>query len=101
MDNKDEIFADTVGEISLTGGMVRMDLVSLIGSQSSDDNKPRLAPKCRIVMPPEGFLRSFSAMENLVKQLIDAGLIRQNQQNEAAGTGQKTTANAPPKSPNF
>ena len=101
MDNKDEVFADTIGEISLTGGMVRMDLVSLIGSQSSEDNKPRLAQKCRIVMPPEGFLRSFSAMENLVKQLIEAGLIRQNQQNEPGVPAPKTNTNTPPKSPNF
>lgn len=100
MNVRDEIFADTIGEISLAGGMVRMDLVSLVGSQSSGDNKPRFETKCRLVMPPEGFLRSFSAMENLVKQLIDAGLIRPNQPSEQTGFGQ-SGANPTPKSPNF
>jgi hypothetical protein len=98
-----EVFADGIGEISLSGGMVRMDLVSLIGSQQSEGNKPRLVPKQRIVMPPEGFLRSFSAMENLVKQLIDAGLIRPNQPeagNQVAGNGMGAKEQ-PPKSPNF
>lgn len=104
MENHQEIFADGIGEISLAGGMVRMDLVSLVGSQNSEGNKPRLVPKTRLVMPPEGFLRSFSAMENLVKQLIDAGLVRPNQQGELAGTTKSavpTNDSAPPKSPNF
>lgn len=104
VDNSSEIFADGIGEISLSGGMVRMDLVSLIGSQQDQNNKPRLQNKCRVILPPEGFLRSFSAMENLVKQLIDAGLVRPRDGADAAG-GSGNSANpvrsAPPKSPNF
>jgi len=46
-------------------------------------------------MPPDGFLRSFSAMENLVKQLIDAGLVKPRDGEQAA----KKDADA--KSPNF
>ena len=76
MSEKREIFADGVGEITLSGGMVRLDLVSLVGSQNDEKNKPRLEAFQRIIMPPDGFLRSFSAMENLVKQLIDAGLVQ-------------------------
>jgi len=72
-----DIFADGIGEITLSGGMVRMDLVTLKGSQSkSSDEKPKLEFSQRVIMPPDGFLRSFSAMENLVKQLIDAGLVK-------------------------
>ena len=71
-----EFFADGIGEITLSGGMVRMDLVTLVGTQNDPDNKPRLELSKRIVMPPDGFLRSFSAMENLVKQLIEAGLVK-------------------------
>ncbi len=104
MKERTEIFADGIGEISLSGGMVRMDLVSLVGSQNNESDKPRLEPKGRIIMPPEGFLRSFGAMENLVKQLVDAGLIRPRDGAEIAGgpvvTG-KTNKDAPPKSPNF
>ncbi|MBX3419357.1 MAG: hypothetical protein KF851_17260 [Pirellulaceae bacterium] len=100
MKQLEEIFADTIGEISLAGGMVRMDLVSLVGNQGNDENKPRFEPKCRIVMPPEGFLRSFSAMENLVKQLIDAGLIRPNQPGNGP-VGGSAPVNPTPKSPNF
>lgn len=104
MNQRTEIFADGIGEISLSGGMVRLDLVSLVGSQNNENDKPRLEPKTRIVMPPEGFLRSFGAMENLVKQLIDAGLIRPRDGADGA-TGQnnagKSAQATPPRSPNF
>ena len=103
MSESKDIFADGIGEITLAGGMVRMDLVTLTGSNNDEANKPQLKVKQRVVMPPDGFLRSFSAMENLVKQLIDAGLVKPrdgetggNQENSA-----KSELSQPPKSPNF
>ena len=104
MDKPRDLFADGIGEITLSGGMVRMDLVTLVGSQNNQDEKPRLEASQRIVMPPDGFLRSFSAMENLVKQLIDAGLVKPrdgaNPDESPVVTGNPGT-NEPPKSPNF
>lgn len=99
----EEFFADGIGEITLAGGMVRMDLVSLTGKQGDDGNEPRLEASRRIVMPPDGFLRSFGAMENLVKQLVDAGIVKQR----GDGTEGVASATAPStdgggaKSPNF
>ena len=89
-----DIFADGIGEITLSGGMVRMDLVTLKGSQSkSSDEKPKLEFSQRVIMPPDGFLRSFSAMENLVKQLIDAGLVKpRDQQTGADGGAEKPSS---------
>ena len=98
-----EIFADGVGEITLAGGMVRMDLVTLVGNQNDKENPPKLQFRQRVVMPPDGFLRSFSAMENLVKQLIEAGLVKPRD-GEAGGndaTTSETGSPEPPKSPNF
>lgn len=103
METPQDIFADGIGEITLAGGMVRMDLVTLTGSNNDENNKPQLRVKQRIVMPPDGFLRSFSAMENLVKQLIDAGLVKPRD-GEIAGNQENTAKSElsdPPKSPNF
>ncbi len=98
-----EVFADGIGEITLSGGMVRIDLVSMVGTQKSKDEQPKLEFKQRIVMPPDGFLRSFSAMENLVKQLIEAGLVKPRDGENAVSTGAEggTTDTTAPKSPNF
>lgn len=100
MENPTEIFADGIGEIVLSGGMVRMDLVALTGSQRGQDEKPKLEFRQRVVMPPDGFLRSFSAMEDLVRQLVDAGLVKPRE-----GAQEAPAAAAPgaekPSSPNF
>ena len=66
-----DFFADAIGEITLSRGMVRMDLMTVTGS-SKDGAQPKLEVKQRIVMPPDGFLKSFSAMENLVSRLTMA-----------------------------
>lgn len=98
-----EVFADGIGEITLSGGMVRIDLVSITGTQKNKDQPPQFEVRQRVVMPPDGFLRSFGAMESLVKQLIDAGLIKRNESDNtnhrvSGGISADTT---PPKSPNF
>jgi hypothetical protein len=94
-----EIFADGIGEIVLSGGMVRMDLVALTGSQRDKDDKPKLEFRQRIVMPPDGFLRSFSAMEDLVRQLVDAGLVKPREGGQPAATTKRPGEQ--PSSPNF
>lgn len=98
-----EVFADGIGEITLAGGMVRMDLVTLVGNQNDKENPPKLQFCRRVVMPPDGFLRSFSAMENLVKQLIEAGLVKPRDGETGASPGESGEGgeSAPPKSPNF
>ena len=103
MDNPEIQFADGIGEITLAGGMVRMDLVTMVGRPKDSESQPQLAVSGRVVMPPDGFLRSFSAMENLVKQLIEAGLVKPR---DNAGSGNPVSAgenapSEPPKSPNF
>lgn len=100
-ESRDE-FADGIGEITLSGGMVRMDLVTLVGSQNNKENPPQLKFSKRIVMPPDGFLRSFSAMENLVKQLIEAGLVKpRDGEQPAAPANPGPDAGGPTNSPNF
>jgi len=100
MSKNRESFADGIGEITLSGGMVRMDLVTLTGSQNDTENKPRLEFSQRVIMPPDGFLRSFSAMENLVKQLIDAGLVKPRDGEQPPNVAQSGGTDEA-KSPNF
>ena len=100
MSKNHESYADGIGEITLSGGMVRMDLVTLQGTQKDPENKPKLELSQRIIMPPDGFLRSFSAMENLVKQLIDPGLVKPRD-GEQPVTSSLTGKTTDAKSPNF
>ncbi len=99
MDELQDVYADGIGEITLTGGMVRIDLVSLSAKNRDDQGRPKLEFRKRVVLPPEGFLRSFSAMEDLVKQLVEAGLIKRREGEDP--TVVSATPSAPPASPNF
>jgi len=104
MDSLQDVYADGIGEITLTGGMVRIDLVSLSAKERDAEGRPRLEFRKRVVLPPEGFLRSFSAMEDLVKQLVDAGLIKRREPGDAgsiAETGNGALGMQRPVSPNF
>ncbi|MDD3588049.1 MAG: hypothetical protein PHQ75_12780 [Thermoguttaceae bacterium] len=80
MDNVDrEIFADGIGQIHFTpaaGGMVRFDFVSM--QPSGENEPPKPAKVCRIVMPPQGFLAAKDSIQQMFDKLMAAGFIPKN-----------------------
>lgn len=104
MDLRPEVFADGMGEITLTGGMVRIDLVCLSAEKKDSEGRPELELRQRVVMPPDGFLRSFSAMEDLMQKLIKAGVVKQRSPDDIAANPSPPATGSQaenPKSPNF
>ena len=79
-----EIFADGISAIHVTGGLVRIDLMTVQPHLKSDNGQPVLDVSQRLIMPLEGFVQSLAVQENIVKQLIEAGVLKQ-QDPEAAG----------------
>ncbi|OGV31862.1 MAG: hypothetical protein A2020_04055 [Lentisphaerae bacterium GWF2_45_14] len=78
MPDDKEIFVDGIGQIHFLNGMVRYDLISL---QPNQENQKQPIPemKARIIMPPEGFLRTFDTMQKLIDQLSEAGIIKKKE----------------------
>lgn len=74
-----ELYADAIGEISVNGTIVRIDLVSL--SVTMRDDMGQLVPehRQRIVMSLEGFANSFDVLQKAMNGLIEAGAIRRNE----------------------
>ncbi len=100
-----EIFADTVGRIDYTGGVIRAELVSMEPIEGKED-EARMEVRQRVVMPMDGFLHAFGTMGNLVQKLIESGVVVR----ETAEDGTEMvipTADTPPvvdeapSSPNF
>lgn len=73
-----EIFTDAISAVHVTGNLVRIDLMTIQPHLKSDNGQPVVDINRRIVMPLEGFVQSFSVQENIIKQLIDAGVLKQN-----------------------
>jgi hypothetical protein len=77
MESKKEIYVDGIDKIHFIGGMIRIDMMSLEAGEDPD-SPPVPVFKERIVMPPEGFLRSFDTMQQLINQLMEKGVFKEN-----------------------
>lgn len=49
----------------------------------SDNGQPIIEINKRIIMPLEGFVQSLAIQQNIVKQLIEAGVLKENSVTEA------------------
>jgi hypothetical protein len=92
----DEVFADGLGEITITGSTVRLDLVSLSTTEKNAAGESQLAFKQRIIMPVDAFMNAFDLMQKVAKELVDKGSVTR----VAAPAVQGPVTNRPP-SPNF
>jgi len=75
-----EIFADGISAVHVTGNLVRIDLMTMQPQLKSKDGQPVVEVNQRIIMPLEGFVQSLAVQDNIVKQLIEAGLLKKDEQ---------------------
>ena len=71
-----EIFADAVSAIHVTGGLVRIDLMTLQPQLKSDNGQPVVNIDRRIIMPLAGFVQSLAVEDDIVRQLVAAGVLK-------------------------
>lgn len=73
MDN----FADAFGAIQVTGQLVRIELMSVdIRAQANDKGQRPLIPTGQLIVPLDGFVRSFGAMNEIMQKLVEAGAVK-------------------------
>ena len=70
-----EIFAHGIGRVDLLGGTVRIEL-SLLNPSEQPNGAPVPKPCQAIYMPVEGFIQGVGALEQFVRKMADAGVIR-------------------------
>jgi hypothetical protein len=71
-----ELFADGIGEIVITGSVVRIDFVSLSPVEKDPNGQPKAVFRQRVVMPLEGFMHSLGILERATQKLIEDGRVR-------------------------
>ncbi|WP_112661844.1 hypothetical protein [Microvirga flavescens] len=74
---QDEVYSDGIAEITITGPIVRIDLMSLSPTERDAKNNPKPVLRQRIVMPIDAFANSVELMQKAVNGLIEAGAIKQ------------------------
>lgn len=104
---RDELYADGIGEITVTGSIVRIDMVSLSATERDEKNAPRAELRQRIIMPLDGFANAVDLMQKALAGLVEAGAVRRigdatkNGEAEATAPPAATAASGPNASPNF
>lgn len=71
-----EIYADAISAVHVTGNLIRIDLMTLQPHLKSDNGQPVVDISKRIVMPLEGFVQSLAVQDNILKQLVEAGVLK-------------------------
>jgi hypothetical protein len=102
-DMTEEIYSDGIGEITVTGTVVRLDVMSLSPTERDAEGNPKPVFRQRIIMPVDAFANAVDLMQKALGGLVEAGVLRRNPsaQETIAGDGElldQTTANT---SPNF
>jgi hypothetical protein len=78
-----EIFADAVSAVHVTGNLVRIDLMTSQPQLKNDNGQPVFDISRRIIMPLEGFVQSLTVQEDIVNKLVAAGVLKRNPKPEA------------------
>lgn len=83
-----EIFADGVSAVHVTGQLVRIDLMTVQPHLTSDNGQPVVEVNKRLIMPLDGFIQSLATQQDIVRQLVAAGVLKQTNAAETAATQQ-------------
>jgi hypothetical protein len=71
-----ELYSDGIGEITVSGTIVRVDLVSLSPTEHDANNKPKPVFRQRLIFSVEGFANSVEVMQKALQGLVDAGAVK-------------------------
>src|SRR5690606_18908881 len=100
-----ELYADGIGEITVTGTIVRIDLMSLSATERDEKNSPKPVFRQRVIMPVDAFANAVDLMQKALTGLVDAGAVRRINSGPSGGTeavnGRGETQQASNASPNF
>jgi hypothetical protein len=101
---QEEVYSDGIAEITVTGPIVRIDLMSLSPTERDARNNPKPVFRQRIVMPVDAFANAVELMQKAVHGLVEAGAIRQDATapgDNARGAGTTVVTPMRNTSPNF
>ena len=72
----DEVYTDGVGEVTIAGSVVRVDLMSYSVTERDANNQPVLAFRQRLIFPVAAFANSVELMQKALAGLVEAGTVR-------------------------
>jgi|SRR6516162_9170182 hypothetical protein len=90
-----ELYTDGVGEITVSGTVVRVDLVSLSPNERDANNAPKPVFRQRLIFSLERFANSVELMQKALQGLVDSGVVTRTHPRPASVTPVTPTAAQP------
>jgi hypothetical protein len=80
-----ELYTDGVSEITITGSVVRVDLVSLSPTERDAKDNPKKVFQQRLIFSTDGFANSVELMQRALQGLAEAGVVKRLQPKAPGG----------------
>ncbi len=80
----EEVYSDGIGEITVSGTIVRVDLVSLSPTERANGS-PKSVFRQRLIFSVEGFANSVEVMQKALQGLVDSGVVQRTPQPPKSG----------------
>ena len=74
-----ELYTDGISEITVSGSVVRVDLVSLSPTERDANNNPTKVFRQRLIFSTEAFANSVELMQKALQGLAEAGVVKRVQ----------------------
>jgi hypothetical protein len=81
-----ELYSDGVGEVTVNGTIVRVDLVSLSPTERDENNNPIRVFRQRLIFSAEAFANSVDVLQQALQSLVDAGVVKRTSPGLVSGT---------------
>ena len=72
----EELYIDSIGDVVVTGMVIRFDLMALDPSQRDDKNNIQPTVRQRVVMPIDGFVTAVQKLGGTLSKLEKMGVIK-------------------------
>ena len=80
---RQKLFTNGIKSISFIEGMIHLEFFNYIpGSQEDSDGHPESEVCQEMIMNPQGFIRTFDAIQRLANQLEESGIIQKGDEEE-------------------
>ena len=86
---EEQVYADDVGAITVSGPIVRFDLMIQSATEKDAQGKPKLVVRQRVIMPIDAFLRAAQKMQGSVQDMVKKGVIQRAPKDAAANPPKK------------
>jgi hypothetical protein len=71
------LFADSVANVSIVNGIVRLELVASI---LEGENNIKPSPAGTLVLPLNGFINLHAQIDKIIKKMVEDGILKANDQ---------------------